>query len=300
MSQAFDHDEPTGSKTRVAVITGASSGIGLATARALAAEGWSIIGQGRDPGRIAAAKSQIASALLPGARLELLQADFSLISEAARIADLIAAETDRIDVLINNAGGTPKAQVLTAEGNEATFVANHLGHFVLTNRLLPVLRRSAESSERGATRVLNVSSSAHEFAPGLDWDDLQMFKDFVPIRAYCNVKLANILFTRSLAERLKEAGIAVHAMHPGAVDTNFVNRADEATQQYLRSQPLLTAERGADTLIWLATAGEPGTATGQYYHQRAVTPTSSLAEDMDAAERLWHESEVLVARALRR
>jgi len=285
---------------RVAVITGASSGIGLVTAKALASQGWRIIGQGRDPNRMAAAESAITTAAAPGVQVEMLRADLSLVADAVRLADDIAVRTERIDVLLNNAGGAPNGQVITAEGNEATFTGNHLGHFVLTSRLLPLLRNAAAQSAPGATRIVNVSSSAHEHTPGLDWNDLQMFENFVPIRAYCNAKLANILFTRALARRLDGSGIVVHAMHPGAVDTNFVNRADQGTQQYMRSQSLLTAEQGADTLIWLATASQPGESSGNYYHQRAMLAPSAAACDAEAGARLWRESEKLVAAALDR
>jgi NAD(P)-dependent dehydrogenase (short-subunit alcohol dehydrogenase family) len=283
---------------RVAVITGASSGIGLIAAKALAAQGWRVIGQGRDPARIAAAEAQLSAAATAGAQIEMIRADLSLVAQAVWLAEEIARKTDRIDVLLNNAGGTPKEQVMTTEGNEATFTGNHLGHFVLTNRLLPLLRNAAINSRPGATRIINVSSSAHEYTTGLNWDDLQMFENFVPIQAYCNAKLANVLFTRSLAERLHDSGIVVHAMHPGSVDTNFINRADVGTQQYMRSRPLLTAEQGADTLIWLATAAEAGDTSGQYYHQRAVAPTSSAASDMQSAEKLWLASEKLAAAAI--
>jgi NAD(P)-dependent dehydrogenase (short-subunit alcohol dehydrogenase family) len=163
--------------------------------------------------------------------------------------------------------------------------------------LLPLLKSTAAQSPRGATRIVNVSSAAHEISKGLDWDDLQMFENFVPIRAYCNAKLANLLFTRALAQRLEHSNIVVHAMHPGAVDTNFVARADQGTQRYMRTQSLLTAEQGADTLIWLATAAAPGETTGQYFHNRTAVPPSAAANDVEAAERLWQESEKLALEA---
>jgi NAD(P)-dependent dehydrogenase (short-subunit alcohol dehydrogenase family) len=163
--------------------------------------------------------------------------------------------------------------------------------------LLPLLESTASHAPRGSTRIVNVASAAHEVTKGLDWNDLQMLGKFVPIRAYCNAKLANILFTLSLARRLANRGVVVHAMHPGAVDTNFVNRADQNTQKYMRTQSLLTAEQGADTLIWLATAAAPGEITGQYYHNRTAVAPSATACDAAAAERLWQESEKLAAAA---
>jgi NAD(P)-dependent dehydrogenase (short-subunit alcohol dehydrogenase family) len=283
---------------RVAVITGASSGIGLAAATALASQGWRVIGTGRDQARIARAESQIRAAAAPNVRVDMIRVDLALLADTTRAAGEIAALTDRIDALINNAGGTAKARVLTAEGNEATFAGNHLGHFVLTNRLLPLLRAAAARAARGATRIINMSSSAHTYAPGLNWDDLQMVENFVPMPAYCNAKLANVLFTRALAERLADEGIVAHAMHPGAVDTNFITHADEGTQKYMRGLDLLSAQDAADTLIWLVTAAEPGTSTGGYFHQRKRIATSAAANDEAAAQRLWMESETLAARVL--
>lgn len=284
---------------RVAVITGASSGIGKAAARALAAQGWWVIGLGRDPHRTAAAEAEIGAAT-PDANVTMIRADLSLVSEATRAANEITSRTEHIDVLLNNAGGVRSRMEMTAEGIESTFAGNHLGHFVLTTRLLPLLRAAAAQSEPGATRIVSVSSSGHERSPGLNWDDLQVLGNFSTGGAYTNAKLANILFTRALAKRLAADGIVAHAMHPGVVDSNFASHADDAMQKYMASikDISITPEIGADTLVWLATAEEPGRTSGGYYHQRAVVPSSLPAQDDAAAERLWKESETLVTSVL--
>ena len=289
----------TTQQPRVAVITGASSGIGLAAAKALAAQGWRIIGTGRDARRTQNAEASIRAVAAAGVKVDMLRVDLALLVDAARLATEIAALTNRVDVLLNNAGGTAKERTITAEGNEATFAGNHLGHFVLTEKLLPLLREAASSAPPGATRIINVASSAHEAAPCLKWNDLQMIEGFVPMPAYCNAKLANILFTRELAPRMASHGIVVHAMHPGIVNSNFASHADEGTQRYFSGRnDLATPEDAADTLIWLATAAEPGESTGGYFHQRKPIAASAAATDASAASKLWQESEKLVAKAL--
>lgn len=285
--------------TRTAVITGASSGMGLFVAKTLAAQGWRIIALGRNPDRTASAEAEIRASAAPGVEVDVLRADLSLMSEVVCVANEIASRTDRIDVLMNNAGGTSAQRTMTAEGNEATFAGNHLGHFLLTDRLLPLLKNAAAVSAPGDVRIINTSSSAHQSSPGLDWNDLQMVENFVPIKAYCNAKLANILFTRALAKRLEGTGIVVHAMHPGAVNTNFWSHADEGTRSYGKTIELITTEEGADTLVWLATAPEPGRSSGGYFHERKEIQPSAAARDDAAAERLWAESEKLVAASLR-
>jgi NAD(P)-dependent dehydrogenase (short-subunit alcohol dehydrogenase family) len=282
---------------RTAVITGASSGMGLFTAKALASQGWRIIALGRNRTRTESAQAEIRAVAHSGVAVDMIRADLSLMSDVVRAAKEISAKTDRIDVLLNNAGGTAAQQTITSECNEATFAGNHLGHFLLTNRLMPLLKAAAAKSPPGDTRIVNVSSSAHESSQGLNWDDLQMFENFVPMRAYCNAKLANILFTKALAKRVLGSGIVVHAMHPGAVSTNFWSHADEATQRYAQSKELLSTEQGADTLVWLATAPEPGDTSGCYYHERKQIPPSAMAQDDTAAERLWAESEKLIAKS---
>jgi NAD(P)-dependent dehydrogenase (short-subunit alcohol dehydrogenase family) len=282
----------------VAVVTGASSGIGLEAAKALAAAGWRIIGVGRDPDRIAAALAEIRAAAT-GGEVDLLRADLSLVADTARLARDIAEGTNRVDVLINNAGGTCRARVVTPEGNEATFAGNHLGPFLLTNRLMPLLRAAAAQQPPGAVRIVNTASSAHEFSPGLDWSDLQMLNHFVPIQAYCNAKLANVLFTRALAKRAAPHGIVVHAAHPGIVSSRFASHGDDGMLQYFAANAdrVISPKEGADTLVWLATAREPEETTGGYFYQRAPGTVSPFGRDDAAAERLWIESDRLVAGA---
>lgn len=285
---------------RVAVITGASSGIGRETARALAARGWRIIGIGRNPERCEQARQRIVEGSEDADLVSIICADLALMSEVQRAAEEIRMLTNQVDVLINNAGGVTAQLKITSEGNENTFASNHLGHFLLTNALLPLLKNSVADTSTGTTRIINVSSTGHESTDGLDWDDLQSINSFSCGGAYCRAKLANILFTRELAKRLASEGIAAHAMHPGVVHTNFVNHADTAMKAYMATLESQTPEEAADTLIWLATAEEPGKTSGQYFHQRTSIPTSAAGRDDLAAERLWKESEKLIAQSLNR
>ena len=283
--------------TRVAVVTGASSGIGKEAAKSLLKQGWRVIGLGRDQARCAATEAEIRSAM-PDAQFELIRADLSLMADTARAAKEIVSRTNRIDVLLNNAGGMAKEKVMTSEGNEATFAGNHLGHFLLTTHLLPLLQKTATTSPRGSVRIVNVSSLANESCKGLDWDDLQMINNFHAAAAYCRVKFANILFTRELAKRFGSDGIIAHAMHPGVVNSNFITHADEATQNFIRTQRndvSVTSEVGADTLIWLATADEPRNSNGNYFYQRKESSVNPAALDDVAAARLWDESNKLIA-----
>jgi len=278
----------------VAVVTGASSGIGRAAAKALAAKGWHIIGLGRDPQRIASAKREFEESAGVAGRVDMIQADLSSMSDTVRAAKEIMALTPRISILANNAGGAAKSIAITPEGNEETFASNHLGPFLLTQLLLPQLRNAAADAPSKEVRIINVSSLAHQMSRGFDWDDLQLIGNFDAMAAYGNAKLANIYFTRSLARRLADDGIVVHAMHPGAVDTNFIDRANEATQKHMRSMTLISAEEAAETLVWLASASDAGNTTGGYFHQCAPMEISNIAKDDMAAERLWQECEVLV------
>jgi len=280
--------------TSVAVITGASSGIGKETAKALASRGWHVIALGRHPDRTTAAEAEIRAAAA-GGQVDMIRADLSRIAQANQAADRIAELAPRIDVLINNAGGMASKQIITPEGLDENFAGNHLGPFTLTNRLLPLLRRSAASALPGRVRIINTSSDGGEMIPDLNWDDLQLADNWIAGRAYCQGKLANVMHARALAARLANDGIVVHAVHPGTVDTNFITHTDASTQAHIRTRPSISAKAGAEALIWLATDEEPGRTSGLYFHKQQVMPPNPVALDDDAVERLWRESERLIA-----
>ena len=287
----------TEGQRRTSVVTGASAGVGKATTKALAAMGWRVIGIGRNPERTSAAEQELRAASSNG-DVHMIRADLALMAETARAAGEIAALTDRIDVLVNNAGGMTDRFVVTPEGYEENFAGNHLGPFLLTQRLLPLLKRAAADASPGSVRIINVSSDASEMIPGLNWDDLQLFEGFNPGRAYCQGKLANVLFARALAQRLAQDGIVAHAVHPGTIDSNFASHADARTQAYIATLQAFTPEQAADALIWLATAEEPGRSSGGYFHQRHPHVPNPLVDDQATIDRLWEESEKLVAQAV--
>lgn len=279
----------------VALVTGASSGIGKSTAANLIALGWRVIGVGRDPQRSAAAEAEIAAAAREGS-FTMVRADFTLMAEVKRVSDQVGSRTDRLDVLINNAGGVRDRQYITAEGTEATFAANHLAPFLLTRELMPLLKASAASRPPGTTRVIAVSSSAHHMIDALDFDDLQSLGDFQPALAYGRAKLANILFTRELARRVEPVGIVAQVMHPGRVASNFASHGDEGMRAYMASADTVPPDEPAETLTWLATEPEGGHPGGRYFHQKAEEMPAAAAQDDAAARCLWAESETLLAK----
>lgn len=270
----------------VAVVTGASAGIGKSTARMLVALGWQVIGTGRDPARSTAASAEIAGAARDGGSFTMLRADFDSMADVKRLAGEIAALTRKVDVLINNAGGVRDRVMTTAEGTEATFAANHLAPFLLTRELMPLLAAAQ------AGRVIAVSSSAHRMSQGLDWDDLQGLASTQHVMNYGQAKLMNLLFTRELARR----GVIAQAMHPGVVASNFASHGDEKMQQHMAAAPTVSPDEPAETLVWLATAPEAAERPGRYFHRKAEEQPTDAALDDAAAARLWQESEAILAK----
>ncbi len=282
---------------RVAVVTGASSGVGKSAARMLAAQGWHVIAQGRDVARSEAALAELRAAASPEGRVAMVRCDLASLADTARMAGEIAALTDRVEVLINNAGGVRDVMAITPEGNEITFAGNHLGHFLLTRELMPLLEGAAADSPAGTVRILATSSEGHRVAPAFDWDDLQRVNDWASGRNYCAAKLANLLFTQELSRRGAPLGIVANAIHPGEARTNFSAHAEPGMAAMIDAQNAVSPDVGGDSLAWLASAPEMGAVTGRYFYEREDVAAAPAVFDVAVAGRLWTESEALLARS---
>jgi NAD(P)-dependent dehydrogenase (short-subunit alcohol dehydrogenase family) len=272
---------------RVVLITGATSGIGEATARALARRGAHVVLAGRDRDRCEATAEAIRGESGRADGVEYLLSDLSRRDEVRRLADEFRARHGRLDVLVNNAGVVLMERGETADGIERTWAINHLAYFLLTNRLLDVLKASAPA------RVVCVSSDAHRAIQGLNWDDLEFRKGYRGFKAYCQSKLANVLFTRELARRLEGSGVTANALHPGLVNTRIF-RGPGALRVVFRAMANLfgkTAEDGAKTSIYLAGSPEVAGVTGRYFDRCREVEPSKAAQDDEAARRLWEVSE---------
>lgn len=278
---------------QVAVVTGANVGIGFETAAGVAARGATTVLACRDRAKGAAAVEAIQRRVGHD-RVHLVHLDLADFASVRACAAEIHAEWDRLDVLVNNAGGWWTQRRLTAQGFEQTFGVNHLGPFLLTQLLLDRLRASAPS------RIVSVSSVGHRFARGMNWDDLQAERGYDSAVAYGQSKLANILFTRELARRLPANQVTANACHPGSVRTGLGRDGDATGVIGLVAFGLLrpfylSPARGARTPIYLASAPELAGQTGGYYVRRHRHRESSAARDDAAAQRLWEVSEQLVA-----
>jgi retinol dehydrogenase 14 len=264
------------------LITGATSGIGRATAESLAQQGAQVVLVGRNHAKTEAAVDAIRRAT-GNASVDCLLADLSVQAQVRALAEQFRARYPRLDVLINNAGGVFRYRRLTADGLEMTFALNHLSYFLLTNLLLDTLVAS------GPARIVNVASRAGVRLRGLDFDDLQSARRYFGFTAYARSKLANLLFTFELARRLAGTGVTANAMHPGLVATGFGAQNGRLWQWlyvYINAVGRTPAQ-GADTLTYLATSPEVEGVTGQFYFERRPLRSSPASYDEAAARRLW-------------
>jgi retinol dehydrogenase 12 len=277
-------DNPSDMQGRICLITGATSGIGRVTARELARRGATLMIVSRDRTRGEATLAELRAA---GSKacVDLLHADLASQSSVRALGREVRKQTDRLHVLINNAGVICLSRRLTEDGIETTLAINHLAPFLLTRLLQDLLMAGAPS------RVVTVASEAHRLGR-IDFDDLQGERRFHGFRAYAQSKLANILFTYELSRRFREKGVAANCLHPGAVDTNlwresrgFLRFALLATRPFF-----LTAEQGAAGLIEVASSAALEDISGKYFSKGREKHTSKASYDTAAAQRLWEMS----------
>jgi retinol dehydrogenase-14 len=273
---------------RTCLVTGATSGIGKATATGLARLDADLVIVARDPARGDATAAEITDAT-GNDRVEVLLADLSSQASIRHLAGEFISGHERLHVLVNNAGGYFASRHTTVDGLELTFALNHLAYFLLTNLLLDLLKASAPA------RIVNVSSGA-QASGDIQLDDLQFERRYRGRAAYSQSKLANVLFTYELARRLEGTGVTVNCLHPGVVRTNF-GRDDETPTMRLLT-PLVrlfmrTPEQGAETPVYLASSPDVEGVTGKYFANKQEKRSSPRSYDVELGQRLWRVSEEL-------
>ena len=268
------------------LITGATNGIGLAAAEALVALGANVAIVGRNETRTRIAAARIRAAAGKRATAGTLIADLASQGAVRNLAAEVLSRYPRVDVLINNAGAMYTTRQVTNDGIELTWAVNHLAPFLLTTLLLDRLKASTPS------RIITTSSEAHQGAD-IPFDDLKAEKSYGGFARYKQTKLANILFTSELARRLERSGVSAHCFHPGLVASGFnrnngllMNLAMLALGPMSRSP-----EKGAETLVWLATSPDVDRTSGGYYTDMEWVAPSPQAQNMQSARRLWELSE---------
>ncbi len=271
---------------KIALITGANSGIGLATAKGLAASDFDLILLVRSKQKAEATQKAILEHY-PNVKIDYEVADLAAIKSIIKAAENIKNRYAKLDRIINNAGYSPDSIVYTKEGYEQSFIANYLGHFALTTQLLPLL----EASDEG--RIINVSSGAYALGKAS-----RMFmkhnKDLSAFGAYADGKLANILFTKSLAKKLMDTSVSAFSLHPGVVASNFGANFTGLSKLFVKLMKpfMITPEKGANTSLFLATApsGELREKSGAYFDKSKVKALKHKDLTDDNIARIWHKS----------
>jgi NAD(P)-dependent dehydrogenase (short-subunit alcohol dehydrogenase family) len=263
------------------LVTGATDGLGKHVASALARRGATVLVHGRSPERLEATLEELRGQT-SSQKLGSYLADLSSLAAVRDLADRILSEHDRLDVLVNNAGIIVREREESEDGYELTFAVNYLSHFLLTSLLLPLLKDSAPA------RVVNVASAGQS---PIDFDDPMLERGYEAMRAYSQSKLAQIMFTFELAERLSDTGVSVNALHPASLmDTKMVRD----TFGYTMS----TVEEGAGATVHLAASPELEGVTGRYFDGKREARADGQAYDKEARQRLWELSEELCGRPL--
>ncbi len=256
---------------KVVLVTGSTDGVGRMVAQRLGAGGARVLVHGRDRAR---GEAVVAGITALGGRAEFLPADLSALAQVRRLAETVRARTDRLDILINNAGigtgGPGGVREVSADGYELRFAVNYLAGFLLTQLLLPLVRRSAPA------RIVNVTSAGQQ---AIDFSDVMLTRGYGGSRAYCQSKLAQILFTLDLAESLRGTGVGVFALHPATyMDTTMVRQAGVT--------PWSGVEEGAEAILELATSSQLARRSGLYFNGQSEAKAHAQAYDTQARQRL--------------
>jgi NAD(P)-dependent dehydrogenase (short-subunit alcohol dehydrogenase family) len=274
-------------KNKLCVVTGANSGIGYEISKGLLKKGAYLVMVCRNEDKAEQAKTQLMKEI--GERgIDIVLCDFSIQAEIRKAAEEIQNQYKCIDVLINNHGFIASERNETVDGLEETFAVNHIGYFLFTNLLLDQVLES----EKG--RIINVASEAHRYGE-FDPDNLQLKKGFKVMKAYGNSKLFNILFTKELADRIKDTEVTANCVHPGVVASNFGKDSNFLIRLAygIGSLFMISNEKGAETPLYLATSDDVEGVNGAYFkNKRAVAPRKQ-ARDLEAARQLWDMSEEL-------
>ena len=271
---------------KVALVTGANTGIGRVTARELAKRGAHIVITARNKERAQPVLDEIRTES-PRAQVDFIPLELSNFASIRACADAFLALDLPLHILVNNAG-LAGAKGLTHEGFEMTFGVNHVGTFLLTQLLLPKLQASAPA------RIVTVASRAHYKAQPFDWDALrQKRRSFSGYPEYCTSKFANVLFSAELARRLQGTGVTTYALHPGVVATDVWRAVPWPFRSWIKRN-MITPEQGAQTTLYCATSPDVALQTGLYYDQCKAKEVSKLAQDKELASELWERTEAWV------
>lgn len=278
--------------SKTVLITGATGGIGFATAQALARKGYEVILHGRNRAKVEAARDHIL-AEQPTAQLKIVMADLGLLDEVRRMAEEVLILAPKLDVLINNAGIWNSKQVLTDEGIEQVFVVNHLAYFLLSHLLLPALRKAPDS------RIVCVASDSHKQIKSMFFDNINLDGNYHGLRSYAQSKLANVLFCYEFDRRRRSDDPTIFVVQPGLVQTDIGLKGNTwlhgfAWKVRRKMSGNKTPAQGAATSIYLAS--EPGIAdqSGKYWDNCKPKKSYSSSYDKDEARILWEMSEEMV------
>jgi len=269
---------------KVCLVTGATDGIGKVSARVLAELGAKVIIVGRNPEKSAFVLAELRS-ISGNKNIDLLMADLAVMQEVRDLAEQVISRYDRLDVLLNNAGGYFTKHKITSDGLEMTFALNHMSYFLLTNKLMELLKYSAPA------RIVNVSSDAH-YGVDMEFENLNGEQEYKAWKAYQKSKLANVLFTYELLKKVP-GNITVNCLHPGFVATNFGHNNGGFFGPVLKIAQRISAidpEEGAKTSIFLCSAPEVKGVSGKYFYKCQPKTSSRESRNMDTGKRLWQIS----------